>query len=71
MTGMMCTPDERDLAHAADRALAEARAAGLAGEALVEAAVDAVAAVWAHVDRAAIRAAVLRRLTPNAAPGSG
>jgi hypothetical protein len=71
MSGMMCTPGERDLAHAADQALAKARAAGLAGEALVEAAVEAVAGVWAHIDRAAIRAAVLRQLAPDAAPGSG
>jgi hypothetical protein len=55
---MMCEPEERDLAHAARRALAEAETAGLAGEALVEAATDAVAALWAHVDRAVLRAAV-------------
>jgi hypothetical protein len=56
--GMMCRPEERDLRHAARRALAEARAEGREGTALVEAATDAVAAVWAHVDREAIRAAV-------------
>lgn len=54
----MCEPGERDLAHAAERALEEARAAGLAGAALVEAATEAVAAIWAHVDRRAVRAAV-------------
>jgi hypothetical protein len=68
---MMCEPGERDLVHAADRALAEARAQGLAGDALVEAAVDAVASVWAHLDRDAVRAAVLRRIAGDAAPGSG
>jgi hypothetical protein len=55
---MMCRPEERDLRHTARRALAEARAEGRTGAALVEAATDAVAAVWAHVDREAIRAAV-------------
>lgn len=68
---MMCEPDERDLAHAADAAIAKARAAGLAGDALVEDATDAVAAVWAHLDRAVVRAAVLRQLAGGAAPGSG
>jgi hypothetical protein len=58
MRAMMCEPDERDLAHAARRALAEAQAAGLAGDALVEDATDAVAALWAHIDRALLRAAV-------------
>ena len=55
---MMCEPDERDLAHGARRALAEAKAAGLTGEELIEAATDAVAALWAQVDRAVLRAAV-------------
>lgn len=55
---MMCEPEERDLRHAAARALAQARAAGLEGEALIEEAVAAVAALWAHVDPKAIRAAV-------------
>ena len=55
---MMCEPGERDLAHAARRALAEAEAAGQKGEALIEAATDAVAALWAHVDRTVLRAAV-------------
>jgi hypothetical protein len=55
---MTCEPSPEDLAHAARRALAEAREAGRAGDALIEAAVDAVAAIWAHVDRAAIRCAV-------------
>lgn len=59
MAGMMCEPGERDLDHAARQALAEERAAGRTGAELVDAAVAAVAAVWAHVDRAAIRAAVL------------
>ncbi len=68
---MMCEPGERDLAHAAGRALDEGRERGLAGEALVEAATEAVAAVWAHVDRAVIRAAVVTCLESVAAPGSG
>ncbi len=69
---MMCEPGERDLAHAAGRALDEGRERGLAGEALVEAATEAVAAVWAHVDRAAIRSAVVSRLEgEGATPGSG
>lgn len=68
---MMCEPGERDLAHAADRAIAEARAAGLEGEALVEAAVASVAALWSHVGEEAVRAAVLKRLAAGAAPGSG
>jgi hypothetical protein len=69
---MMCEPAERDLRHAAERALAEARAAGHGGEALVEAATETVAAVWAHVDRAAVRAAVVNCLEgKGAAPGSG
>jgi hypothetical protein len=55
---MMCRPEERDLRDAARRALDEGRADGRTGVALVEAATDAVAAVWAHVDREAIRAAV-------------
>lgn len=55
---MMCEPEERDLAHAARRALAEAEAAGLTGEVLIEAATDAVAALWSHVDRDVLRAAV-------------
>jgi hypothetical protein len=55
---MMCRPEERDLRHAARRALAEARAEGREGAALIGAATDAVAAVWAHVDRETIRAAV-------------
>ena len=55
---MMCQPDERDLRHAARRVLAEARAAGRTGAALVEAATEAVAAVWAHVERETVRAAV-------------
>ena len=67
---MMCEPGERDLAHAADRALAEARAAGLPPDAQVEAAIAAVAAVWAHLEIEVIRAAVLRRAA-RAAPGSG
>jgi hypothetical protein len=68
---MMCRPEERDLAHAAERALAEASARGLAGEALIEAATEAVAAVWAHVDPALIRAAVVERLRgESAARGS-
>jgi hypothetical protein len=71
---MMCRPDERDLEHAARLALAEARAQGLVGEPLVEAATDSVAALWAHVDRAAIRAAVvgcLQAQPPAGARGSG
>jgi hypothetical protein len=72
---MMCRPEERDLQHAARRALGEARAAGLEGEALVEAAIATVAAIWAHVDREAIRAAVLSvlrasPLPPGGSPGS-
>jgi hypothetical protein len=67
---MMCRPEERDLEHAARRALAEARAAGLQGEALIAAATDEVAAVWAHVDRALIRAAVLSRLGAEPTPSS-
>ncbi|HEX6014793.1 MAG TPA: hypothetical protein VFY87_23970 [Geminicoccaceae bacterium] len=55
---MMCRPEERDLRHAARRALAEARADGRTAAALIDAATDAVAAVWAHIDREAIRAAV-------------
>lgn len=69
---MMCEPEERDLAHAARRALAEAQAQGLAGEALVGAATEAVAAVWAHVDRDAVHSAVVKCLAEQgAAPGSG
>lgn len=68
---MMCQPEESDLDHAVRQAVAEARAAGHEGEALVDAAVTAVAAVWAHLDRAVIRAAVVRRLEADAAPGSG
>lgn len=56
---MMCRPEERDLEHAARRAIAAARAGGHTGEALIEAATDEVAAIWAHIDRAVIRAAVL------------
>lgn len=67
---MMCRPEERDIAHAAERALAEARAAGLAGEALVEAATDAVAAIWAHVERPVIRAVVVSLVATGPAPGS-
>jgi hypothetical protein len=72
---MMCRPEERDLQHAARRALAEAEAAGLEGEALIEAAIATVAAVWAHVDREAIRAAVVSvlrvsPLPPDGSPGS-
>lgn len=55
---MMCEPGERDLAHAARRALADAEATGSRGEALIDAATDAVAALWAHIDRELIRAAV-------------
>jgi hypothetical protein len=66
---MMCRPGERDLRHAARRALAKARAAGLRDEAeLVEAAVAAVAAVWAHVDPAPIRKAVLACLAEEPPP---
>jgi hypothetical protein len=67
---MMCRPEERDLRHAARRALAEARADGRGGEALLEAATDAVAAVWAHVDREAIRAAVEAEAVSQDAPWS-
>ena len=56
---MMCRPGERDLAHAARQALANAAEAGFAGEAQVEAAVAEVAAVWAHIPLATIREAVL------------
>lgn len=59
---MMCRPDERDLLHAVRGALAEARAEGRADRDLVEAATDKVAAVWAHVDRARISAAVQHAL---------
>lgn len=55
---MMCEPGERDLAHTARRALADAEAAGLSGDALIEAATEAVASLWAHIDRAVLRAAV-------------
>lgn len=55
---MMCEPEERDLRHAAARALAQARAAGLEGEALIEEATAAVASLWAHVEREVIRSAV-------------
>ncbi|MEK0082013.1 hypothetical protein [Benzoatithermus flavus] len=55
---MMCRPEERDLEHAARRAIAAARAAGHVDAALIEAATDEVAAIWAHIDRAVIRAAV-------------
>jgi hypothetical protein len=60
---MMCRPDERDLLYAARRALAEARAQGLDGAPLIEVATDSVAAIWAHLDRATIRAAVVSCLT--------
>lgn len=69
---MMCEPGERDLADAARRALAEARARGLAGDALVEAAIETVAAIWAHVDPSVVRSAVVSCLAERgAAPGSG
>ena len=68
---MMCEPGERDLDHAVRQAVAELRAAGHTGEALAAAATATVAALWAHVDRAVIRAAVIRRLERDAAPGSG
>lgn len=67
---MMCRPGERDLRHAARQALAEAQAAGLRDEDLVEAAVAAVAAVWAHVDPGPIRRAVLACLAQEPAPPS-
>ena len=68
---MMCRPEERDLEHAARQALAEAKVAGHEGEALIEAAVAGVAAVWAHVGRDAIRAAVLSVLAAPPPPAGG
>jgi hypothetical protein len=67
---MMCEPEERDLQHAARQALVDLQAKGLHGPSLVEAAVEAVAGLWAHVDRAAIRAAVVRCLEAAAARDS-
>jgi hypothetical protein len=65
---MMCQPGERDLAHAARRAIIAARAEGHGGEALIEAATDAVATVWAHLDRTELRAAVVSCLERDLDP---
>ena len=66
---MMCHPEKHDLAYAARRALAGAAAAGLMGEALIEATVAEVAAIWAHIPVPTIRAAVLACIEGSPAGG--